>query len=76
GRAAALVWRFVTGRRPPTRADNPDLRLGETIGWTALSATALAVARTLARRKAAGYWRRSTGNLPPGVATPSDRDAR
>jgi hypothetical protein len=31
------------------------------------SGAAIGVARLLATRKAAEYWRRSTGNLPPGM---------
>ena len=39
----------------------------EALTWAAVSGTIVAVARMLATRRAANYYARSTGHLPPGV---------
>lgn len=70
--AAALVkkglnssWRAATGKNPPANPADPDVELPEAIMWAAVSGTLIAVARMLATRRAANYYARSTGHLPP-----------
>ncbi|GAA5130305.1 hypothetical protein GCM10023339_60550 [Alloalcanivorax gelatiniphagus] len=70
--AAAVVkkglnttWRAATGKNPPANPADPDVGLGEAVMWAAVSGTMIGVARMLATRRAAHYYARSTGHLPP-----------
>ncbi|WP_232676977.1 DUF4235 domain-containing protein [Nocardioides sp. R-C-SC26] len=60
-------WKAATGRKPPANPADPDVRLGEAVAWAAVSGTFVALARMLAQRRAAGYYLKSTGSLPPGL---------
>lgn len=60
-------WRAATGKNPPENPADPDVDLWEAVAWAAVSGTAIALARMLATRKAASYYARSTGHLPPGL---------
>lgn len=57
----------TTGKTPPANPEAPDTSWQEAVVWALLSGAAIGVARMLATRKAAGYYRRSTGHLPPGM---------
>ena len=61
------TWRATTGKNPPANPADPDVDLWEAVTWAAVSGTAIALARMLAARKAADYYTRSTGHLPPGL---------
>jgi hypothetical protein len=70
--AAALVkkglntsWRAATGKNPPANPADPDVSIGEAVMWAAVSGTMIGVARMLASRRAAHYYAKSTGHLPP-----------
>lgn len=58
-------WRAATGKNPPANPADPDVSLSEAMMWAALSGTLIGVARMLAARRAAHYYARSTGHLPP-----------
>jgi hypothetical protein len=58
-------WRAATGKNPPANPADPDVSLSEAVMWAALSGTLIGVARMLATRRAAHYYARSTGHLPP-----------
>ena len=60
-------WKAATGKNPPENPADPDVDVKEAIAWAVLSGVAVAVARMLAQRKAASYYARSTGHLPPGL---------
>jgi hypothetical protein len=60
-------WRLATGNDPPANPEAPDTSWQEAVGWAVVSGAAMGVARLLATRKAAAYYRRSTGHLPPGM---------
>lgn len=62
-------WKSATGKEPPANPADPDVSLREAMAWAILSGTLVAVARMLATRRAAGYYTRSTGHLPPGVGS-------
>lgn len=68
------TWRAATGKNPPANPADPEVNVWEAVAWAALSGTLVAIARMLATRKAAHYYARSTGQLPPGLR-PQDRDA-
>jgi hypothetical protein len=58
-------WRAATGKNPPENPADPDVDVWEAVMWAAVSGTFVALARMLAQRKAAGYYQRSAGHLPP-----------
>jgi uncharacterized protein DUF4235 len=57
-------WRAATGKEPPANPADPDVAMAEAVAWAAASGTFVALARMLATRRAAGYYKRSTGHLP------------
>lgn len=60
-------WKAATGRTPPANSADPDVDLWEALAWAAFSGTSIAIVRMLAVRKAAEYYAKSTGELPPGL---------
>jgi hypothetical protein len=58
-------WKAVTGHEPPANPEHPDTTWAEAIAFALLSGAIVGVARMLAARKAAEYYRKSTGHLPP-----------
>ena len=68
------TWRAATGKNPPANPADPDVDLWEAITWAAVSGTFVAIARMLASRKAADYYTKSTGHLPPDLVK-DDQDA-
>ena len=64
-KALNTTWRATTGKNPPANPADPDVRMGEAVMWAAVSGTLIGVARMLATRRAANYYARSTGHLPP-----------
>jgi hypothetical protein len=75
-RALEATWRTATGRKPPTKPESPEIAGREAILWAGLSGLAIGVAKTYATRRAAQYWVKSTGELPPGMAAKSADDAK
>ncbi len=69
-------WQKSTGKQPPANPADPDVDIWEAVAWAAVSGTLVQVARMLASRRAAHYYTRSTGHLPPGLgADRFDEDA-
>ncbi|WP_181310731.1 DUF4235 domain-containing protein [Nocardioides campestrisoli] len=64
-KALNTSWRAATGKNPPANPADPDVDLWEAVAWAAVSGTAIGLARMLATRKAANYYAKSTGHLPP-----------
>jgi hypothetical protein len=62
------TWKAATGKEPPANPADPQVAMAEALLWAAVSGTLVAVARMLATRRAANYYAKSTGKLPPGVA--------
>ncbi len=60
-------WRATTGHNPPANPAAPGTEWREAISYAIASGAAMGLARMLATRKAAGYYRKSTGHLPPGM---------
>jgi len=60
-------WKVATGKKPPENPADPDVDIWEAVAWATLSGVAIGVARMLAQRKAASYYARSTGHLPPNL---------
>jgi hypothetical protein len=60
-------WRAAAGKNPPENPADPDVGFGEAVLWSALTGALVALARMVAQRRAAGYYARTTGHLPPGL---------
>lgn len=73
-KALNTTWRATTGKNPPANPADPDVDVKEALAWAAVSGTLIAVARMLATRRAANYYAKSTGHLPPGLEK-DDQDA-
>ena len=65
--AMTTSWKVATGKNPPANPAHPDVSLGEAAAWAAVSGVAVGLARMLASRKAADYYRKSTGHLPANL---------
>ena len=63
-KAMNATWKVSTGKAPPKNPAHPDVSIGEAVAWATLSGVAVGLARMVASRKAANYYRRSTGHLP------------
>ena len=61
------AWRRGTGFDPPLNPESPDTKWPEALAWATVSGAGVGVARLLARRKAAAFYRRSSGHLPKGL---------
>lgn len=66
-KALTTSWKVATGKEPPQNPADPDVSIGEALAWATVSGIAIGVARMLASRKAANYYRKSTGHLPPNL---------
>lgn len=68
------AWRTTTGKNPPANPADPEVAMREAVLWAGFSGIMVALARMLATRKAANYYAKSTGHLPPGLH-PADKEA-
>ena len=73
-KALQTSWKTATGKNPPANPADPDVGIGEAVMWAAVSGTLIGVARMLATRRAANYYAKSTGHLPPQLQK-DDQDA-
>ena len=60
-------WKAATGKTPPANPADPEVQMWEAVAWASASGALVALARMLATRRAANYYAKSTGHLPPGV---------
>jgi nucleotide-binding universal stress UspA family protein len=78
--AASKGWKLATGRAVPVKGDFEGERTRDVVAYTALSSMLVTGARVAAERKAAEYYRNSTGHLPKGIEdaflTKKERKAR
>ena len=61
------AWRRTTGDNPPANPAAPGTDWHKAIVYALVSGAAMGLARMLATRKAAAYYAKSTGRLPPGM---------
>jgi hypothetical protein len=61
------AWKTATGSEPPVLPEDPDTRWGEAVAWALLSGAAIGLARLVATRRAAAYYKQSTGELPKAL---------
>jgi hypothetical protein len=64
-KALNTSWRTATGKNPPANPADPDVDLWEAVAWATASGAFIGIARMLATRRAAHYYAKSTGHLPP-----------
>ena len=64
---ATASWKLGTGHEPPVNPEDPEVTWKEAIGWAVVSGAIVGVARLLAPRKAAAYYRKSAGHAPKGL---------
>ena len=62
-----MAWTKSTGKAPPRNPANPKTTWAEAVGWAVVSGVVYALARLIATREAAEYYKRSTGHLPEGL---------
>lgn len=68
-------WKAATGKNPPANPADPDVDMAEAAVWAAVSGALIGLARMYAARRAAGYYAKSTGHLPPGLQKGEDKDS-
>jgi hypothetical protein len=66
-------WQVSTRRKPPSNPADPDVAVWEAVAWTAATGAAVALARMFAQRRAADYYVRSAGHLPPQLERDEQR---
>lgn len=59
------AWKATTRKEPPANPADPDVEVWEAVAWAAATGTFVALAKMGAQRKAANYYLKSTGQLPP-----------
>lgn len=60
-------WQKTTGRNPPANPAAPGTEWREALPFALASGAVMGLARMLATRRAAGYYKKSTGHLPAGM---------
>jgi len=66
-------WQASTGRKPPGNPADPDVEVWEAVAWSAVTGATIALARMFAQRRAANYYVKSTGHLPPQLRKDEQR---
>ena len=61
------VWEKGTGKPPPANPESPETTWVEAVGWAVVSGIVYGIARMIATREAAEYYKRSTGHLPEAM---------
>ena|SRR5687767_2620108 len=67
-------WKAATGKNPPANPADPDVAAREAVAWAVVSGALIGLARMAAARRAAGYYAKSTGHLPPGLGKGEDEE--
>jgi hypothetical protein len=67
-------WKAATGKNPPANPADPDVAAKEAVAWAVVSGALIGLARMAAARRAAGYYAKSTGHLPPGLGKDDDQE--
>jgi hypothetical protein len=73
-KALNTSWKAATGKTPPANPADPDVDVKEAVAWAIVSGAAVGLARMAAARRAAGYYAKSTGHLPPGLRKGDDQE--
>ena len=65
----ATVGHAATGKKPPANPSNPEVDVREAVLWAILSGAVITAVKILLTRRAANYYAKSTGQLPPGLTS-------
>ena len=60
-------WQVATGKKPPENPADPDVQIWEAALWASITGAFVSLARMFAQRRAANYYTKSTGHLPPSL---------
>ncbi|GAB7193154.1 hypothetical protein NUM3379_38630 [Kineococcus sp. NUM-3379] len=60
-------WKLATGTNPPDNPEDPDVGWKEAVLWALASGAVIGIARLIAERQAAAYYRKAVGARPPGM---------
>jgi hypothetical protein len=66
-KAATVVWKVATGNEPPVNPEDPEVTWKEAVAWALASGAVIGLARLLASRQAAVWYRKQTGRLPANL---------
>lgn len=69
------TWQKTTGKAPPANSADPSVEIWEAVAWATVSGALVGIARMLATRRAADYYLRSTGHLPPDLGPATESEA-
>jgi len=75
-RLTKKVWVTITKSPPPDNPEDPDVAWREAVIWALASGAVIGLTRLLVERQAAAYYRKSTGELPPGLGPGDDGAAK
>ena len=67
-KVATTAWQKGVGEPPPANPEDPSVTWAQAVGWAVAMGAAMGLARMLASRQLAAYWKKSTGHLPPGIS--------
>nr|WP_273482719.1 DUF4235 domain-containing protein [Kribbella italica] len=73
-KAVNTAWKIGSGGKPPKKGST-EAGYVEVVSWAVASGAAAAVAKRFAEQRAAQYWLKSTGRLPPGFETEAVKGA-
>ena len=66
-KALAASWKAATGKEPPANPAHPEVSTAEAVAWASASRHRHRARPDAGVRRAASYYRRSTGHLPPNL---------
>jgi len=69
-KAVTTAWKLGSGGEPPK---GNKAGYVEVVTWAVASGASAAAAKRFAEQRAAKYWLKSTGNLPPGYEDKTDK---
>jgi hypothetical protein len=66
-KAVTGTWKLASGNEPPANPEDPEVTWQEAVAFAVLSGAAIGVARMLASRQTAAWFRKTTGRLPSNL---------
>ena len=66
-KAVTGTWKLAAGDEPPANPEDPRVSWKEAVTFAVVSGAVMGLARMLASRQAAAWFRKSTGHLPPDL---------
>ncbi|GAA0309880.1 DUF4235 domain-containing protein [Kineococcus aurantiacus] len=71
-RVTKKIWVTATGSPPPDNPEDPDVAWREAVVWALASGAIIGLTRLVVERQAAVWYRKSFGELPPGLGPGDD----